>query len=282
METARLAAEAGHEVVLYERDDAFGGQVRIAAAGPTREQLLDVIFYLEREVKRLGVDVRLATAATAAAILSDQPDLVVCATGASPIPPPFAVDRDARVVTVWDLLGGAVEDLPQRAVVLDGQADGFWHAISAAEYLAERGVDVELLTSARSVGLEIPHESIAGVHQRLRGNGVRFRPFARVTSVQGDTVSFDDSVTGEPGQLGADLVVVRTQMHVYDALARDLQGRVPGLAVIGDCAAPRRMTHAVLEANLVLRAFDAGSRVPYLFRESEVGEPQSEVAEVVT
>jgi 2,4-dienoyl-CoA reductase (NADPH2) len=282
METARLAAEAGHEVVLYERDDAFGGQVRIAAAGPTREQLLDVIFYLEREVKRLGVDVRLATAATAAAILSDQPDLVVCATGASPNPPPFAVDRDARVVTVWDLLGGAVEDLPQRAVVLDGQADGFWHAISAAEYLAERGVDVDLLTSARSVGLEIPHESIAGVHQRLRGNGVRFRPFARVTSVQGDTVSFDDSVTGEPGQLGADLVVVRTQMHVNDALARDLQGRVPGLAVIGDCAAPRRMTHAVLEANLVLRAFDAGSRVPYLFRESEVGEPQSEVAEVVT
>ena len=282
METARLAAEAGHEVVLYEHDDAFGGQVRIAAAGPTREQLLDVIFYLEREVKRLGVDVRLATPATAAAILSDEPDLVVCATGASPNPPPFAVDRDARVVTVWDLLGGTVEDLPQRVVVLDGPGDGFWHAISAAEYLAERGVDVELLTSARSVGLEIPHESIAAVHQRLRGNGVRFRPFARVASVQGDTVSFDDSVTGEPGQLSADLVVVRTQMRVNDELARDLVGRVPGLAVIGDCAAPRRMTHAILEANLVVRAFDAGSRVRYLFRESELGEPHREVAEVVT
>ena len=84
METARLAAEAGHDVVLYEHDDALGGQVRIAAAGPTREQLLDVIFYLEREVKRLGVEVRLATEATAAAILSDEPDLVVCATGARP------------------------------------------------------------------------------------------------------------------------------------------------------------------------------------------------------
>lgn len=279
METARVAAEAGHEVVLYERDDAFGGQIRIAAAGPTREQVLDVIFYLEREAQRLGVDVRLATAATAGAILSDEPDLVVCATGASPNPPPFAVDRDARVVTVWDLLGGTVEDLPQRAVVLDGQADGFWHAISAAEYLAERGVDVELLTSARAVGLEIPHESIAGVHQRLRGNGVRFRPFARVTSVQGNTVSFLDSVTGEPSQVDADLVVVRTQMHVNDELARDLVGRVPGLAVIGDCASPRRMTHAILEANLVVRAFNAGSRVQYLWRGSE---PQREVTEVVT
>jgi 2,4-dienoyl-CoA reductase (NADPH2) len=282
MEAARLAAHAGYEVVLYEQDDAFGGQVRIAAAGPTREQLLDVIFYLEREVKRLGVDVRLATAATAAAILSDKPALVVCATGASPDPPPFPVDGGARVVTVWDLLGGTVGDLPQRAVVLDGPADGFWHAISAAEYLAERGVDVELLTPARSVGLEIPHESIAGVHQRLRGNGVRFRPFARVTSAQGDTVSFSDAVTGEPGQVNADLVVVRTQMHVNDELARDLVGRVPGLAVIGDCASPRRMTHAILEANLVVRAFDAGDRVPYLFRESELGERQREVTEAVS
>ena len=71
-------------------------------------------------------------------------------------------------------------------------------------------------------------------------------------------------------------------MRVNDELARDLVGRVPGLAVIGDCAAPRRMTHAILEANLVVRAFDAGSRVRYLFRESELGEPHREVAEVVT
>ena len=119
-----------------------------------------MIFYLEREVKRLGVDVRLVTAATAAAILSDATRPRRRATGASPIPPPFAVDRDARVVTVWDLLGGAVEDLPQRAVVVDEpKADGSGTAISAAEYLAERGVDVGLLTSARSVGLEHPAQA---------------------------------------------------------------------------------------------------------------------------
>ena len=52
---------------------------------------------------------------------------------------------------------------------------GFWHGISAAEYLAEQGAAVELLTPARGVGLAIPHESLPGMLARLRGNGVRFR-----------------------------------------------------------------------------------------------------------
>ena len=87
LEAARVAAESGHDVVLYERSDVVGGQLRIAAAGPTREELLDFVFYLERELKRLGVDVRVGTAATREAVLSDEPDLVVCATGATPLPP---------------------------------------------------------------------------------------------------------------------------------------------------------------------------------------------------
>ena len=173
LETARLAAESGHDVVLYERDHSVGGQVRVAAAGPTREQLLDVIFYLEREVKRLGVDLRLDTTATRTAVLSDAPDLVVAATGAAPVPPSFRVDSDAAVVTVWDLLSGTVKDIPSRAIVVD-DVTGFWHGISAAEYVAERGARVELLTPARGVGLGIPPESVAGALQRLRGNGVYY------------------------------------------------------------------------------------------------------------
>ena len=52
LEAARVAAESGHDVVLYEQDDVTGGQLRIAAAGPTREELLDFVFYAERELAR--------------------------------------------------------------------------------------------------------------------------------------------------------------------------------------------------------------------------------------
>ena len=149
LETARLAAEVGHHVVLYERDHELGGQIRLAAAGPTRQELLDLIFYLEREVERLGVEVRRATTADREVVLSSEPDAVVIATGATVLPPSFGVGRDARVASVWDLLRGAVGDIPARVMVLD-DGSGFWQAISAAEYLAERGAEVELATPARA------------------------------------------------------------------------------------------------------------------------------------
>jgi 2,4-dienoyl-CoA reductase-like NADH-dependent reductase (Old Yellow Enzyme family) len=258
LEAARVAAESGHEVVLYERHPAVGGQVRVAAAGPTREQLLDLVVYLESEVRRLGVDLRLATPATAVAVVADAPDLVVVATGARPLAPAFPVRGDARVVTVWDLLSGSFGSVPSRAVVVDDLA-GFWHAVSAAERLAELGAQVELVTGARAVGLAIPPESVAGAYSRLRANGVRLRPLSSVTSVEGTVVHLADAITGEPSQLSADLVVVKTGMRVNDELLHELEGRVPTLAVIGDCGSPRRITHAVLDANTVVRRFDAGT-----------------------
>jgi 2,4-dienoyl-CoA reductase (NADPH2) len=257
LEAARVASEIGHDVVLFEQTDVLGGQLRIAAAGPTREELLDFVFYLERELKRLGVEVRLETPASREAILTEAPDRVVCATGATPLPPEFDVDADAAVATVWDLLGGRAGGTPGRAVVVD-DGGGVWHGVSAAEYLADRGAAVELLTPARGVGLAIPHESVANVLSRLRGNGVRFRVLVNVTSVRGTTVSLADSVNGEPDKTTADLVVVRTRLGVNDELLRELDGAGPALVAIGDCASPRRLTHAVLDANKALREFDAG------------------------
>jgi 2,4-dienoyl-CoA reductase-like NADH-dependent reductase (Old Yellow Enzyme family) len=257
LEAARVAAESGHDVVLYEQAEVVGGQLRIAAAGPTRAELLDFVVYAERELTRLGVDVRVGTPATRDAVLADEPDLVVAATGATPLPPEFPFDSGANVVTVWDLLGGKVQKIPARTAVLD-DGSGFWHGISAAEFLAERGAAVELLTPARGIGLAIPHESIAGVLARLGRNGVRFRSLVSVASVSGTTVSLVDALTGEAAETEAELLVVRSKLHANDELLRELDGEVPAVVAVGDCSSARRLSHAVLDANLALRQFDAG------------------------
>ena len=98
---------------------------------------------------------------------------------------------------VWELLGGRGRRLPARAVVVD-DGTGFWHGISAAEYLAEHGAAVELLTPARGVGLTIPHESIGNVSRRLARHGVRVRVLAKVTGVDGTTVSFAEGFARRP------------------------------------------------------------------------------------
>ena len=190
-------------------------------------------------------------------MLSDEPDLVVCAAGATPEPPTFAVTGGARVASVWDLLGGAAADTPSTAVVVD-DGSGFWHGISAVEYLAERGAAVELLTPARGVALTIPHESLANVARRLAERGVRVRVLAHVTRVDGATVSYEDGFARVPAETTAELVVARTRLRANDALARELAGAGPALATIGDASAPRRLNHAVLDANLAIARFDAG------------------------
>jgi len=258
LEAARVAAEAGHDVVAFESADATGGQLRIAAAGPTREELMDFIFYLERELNRLGVEIRLNTHATKDAILELSPDLLVIATGATPLVPDFPFDAAARVVTVWDLLSRKVEGRPPRAIVLD-DAVGFWHSISAAEYLAERGTAVELLSPGRAIGLAIPFESVARMHMRLFANGVTLRPMVKIDSVQGVTVRVANSLSGAPlGNIEADLVVVKVKQRPVNALIDEMTDHVPAIIGIGDCVAPRRLSHAVLDANLALRKFEAG------------------------
>src|SRR4029079_8275845 len=212
LEAARVAAESGHDVVVYEKSDAVGGQLRIAAAGPNRGELLEFVGYLERELARLGVELRMETEATPETVLADDPDLIVCATGAKPEEPEFAVDGGARGADVWQLLGGEVTEISARAVVVD-DGSGFWHGISAVEYLAEHGAAVELLTPARGVGLTIPHESIGNVSSRLAGHGVRVRVLAKVTEVNGATVSFAEVFAGDPSETTADLVIVRARMR---------------------------------------------------------------------
>jgi 2,4-dienoyl-CoA reductase (NADPH2) len=258
LEAARVAAEDGHEVVLFERSALLGGQLRIAAAGPTREELLDFVFFAERQLARLGVDVRTGVAATKATVMAEAPDLVVCATGGSPLPPGLAVDGGARVVTVWDLLMGNVDGEGPRAVVVD-DGSGFWPGVSAAEFLVERGSAVELVTRARGVALTIPHESAGNVMRRLRANAIRFRTLVNVTAVSGTRLALTDAISGEPVDgTDADLVVIGPKLRCNDELAQELDGVVPALAVIGDCASPRRLNHAVLEANRAIRSFNAG------------------------
>ena len=186
LEAARVAAESGHDVVVYEQSErhgwaAAGRRRRPHARGAARLRLLPRARARasgRRPAPRDAGDAR--GRARRGARPGRQRDRRDTASAGLPVR-----RRTRASVTVWDLLGGKVKEIPARAAVLD-DGSGFWHGVSAAEFLAERGAAVELLTPARGVGLAIPHESVAGLHQRLRSNGVRFRPLVTVTAVERD------------------------------------------------------------------------------------------------
>ena len=81
MEAARVAAMRGHKVVLIERDSRMGGQVNLVMKTPNRGFFEEIIFWFERQLPKLNVEIRLRTEANAKMLLAENADEVIVATG---------------------------------------------------------------------------------------------------------------------------------------------------------------------------------------------------------
>ena len=126
------AAERGHEVTLYEKAAALGGQFNLAKVIPGKQEFGESIAYFSERLKRAGVRVVLKKAPSESELRGF--DDVVNATGVDPRTPPIAGIDGGNVVSYVEVLSGAVE--PGRRVAIIGMGGiGF----DVALYLLERG-----------------------------------------------------------------------------------------------------------------------------------------------
>src|SRR5262245_19539418 len=128
MKAAETLARRGHEVTLVEQADRLGGQVNLILRTPGRDEFGWIVRDLETQLRRLGVEVRLGTAATERLVADLATDGVIVATGAVPSRTGFSslnplVDtmpgvEQENVLTAWDVLLEA-KTPGKRVVVLD-------------------------------------------------------------------------------------------------------------------------------------------------------------------
>ena len=151
LEAARVCAERGHQVVLFEANREPGGQVQLAARVERRQDIVGIIDWLYQQVKRLGVDTRFNNYAQADNIQAEKPDVVIIATGGQPNTT-FLEQGADLVVTTWDILSGYVR--PAANVLLfddNGKHQGY----SCAEFMALKDSRLELVTPDRMLAQEI-------------------------------------------------------------------------------------------------------------------------------
>jgi 2,4-dienoyl-CoA reductase (NADPH2) len=156
---ATVAAGRGHDVTLFEASDSIGGQFRLAAAVPGKEEFRETIRYFGHELERTGVKLRLGQRAIPADVASGF-DEVVVATGVVPRVPRIPGIDHPKVLTYAELLSGKRE-VGDRVAVIGAGGIG----IDVCEYLlhepnvtleawcAEWGVDP---TSSTAGGLVPP------------------------------------------------------------------------------------------------------------------------------
>ncbi|HJN77114.1 MAG TPA: NADPH-dependent 2,4-dienoyl-CoA reductase [Myxococcota bacterium] len=105
LSAASVAAERGHDVVLFEATAELGGQFRLAQSVPGKEEFAETLRYFRNRLDDAGVEVRLGTRATEGD-LGDF-DVVVVATGVSPRKPSLPGIERPEVLSYVDVFEGA-------------------------------------------------------------------------------------------------------------------------------------------------------------------------------
>ena len=151
LEAARVLGERGHHVVLFEASDQPGGQVRLAACSPRRRDLIGIIDWRVSEALHYGVELRFGAFAEARDVLDEDPDIVIVATGGMPNRS-FLTDGVDLVADTWDVLDGSIRPTGQVLVYDD---NGGHPAMDAAELLACRGAQVQIVTPERTLAPDV-------------------------------------------------------------------------------------------------------------------------------
>jgi len=282
LEAARVCAERGHQVTLYEAASAPGGQLRLATRLQRRREMSGVIDWRVAECERLGVSFEFNHYVDADDVLQNQPDIVVVATGGLAQTPALE-QGEALVVTSWDILSGdsAIE---QNVLLYDD--NGAHSSMSAAEQIAATGATLEIVTPERMFAPEIGGINLVPYMRGLQVPNVTITPMLTVNSVEqvdgGLRATLWSHYTGqEAGHRLVDQVVVDHATAPLDEVYFDLRdracnrGEVDHLALItgrpqtistnpdgafqlfriGDAVAARNLHAAIYDAFRLCRLF---------------------------
>jgi 2,4-dienoyl-CoA reductase-like NADH-dependent reductase (Old Yellow Enzyme family)/thioredoxin reductase len=151
LEAARVCAERGHSVTLFEAAHKLGGQVILASRVPRHSEKAAIVGWLSSEVRHAGVDVRLSTYAEKPEIDALSPEVVIVASGGVPnvdiIP-----EGTSHLRSTWDVMDGSFK--PTGSVLIFDDHGGE-SALTATELLIERGCRVEIVSPDHSIGLDV-------------------------------------------------------------------------------------------------------------------------------
>lgn len=249
METARVAAERGHDVEVWEAGPEPGGQLRLGRRGFGRGDLDRLRGHLQGRLDDLGVPLQTGVEPSVDRVLEHAPDEVVVATGAR---------HAAREVDGWGRSLDPAQALERRqwrdrtVVLLDD--DNAWAAAAVAETIATRGAVVHLVTSATVPLWGVSEYSRMTYVERLRDLGVQLWPATRAT-LSGTTALLASTHHDRETAVEAVTDVVTLDPPApRDELVEPLRTAGVALHTIGDVVAPRSLLEAMTEGHALGRS----------------------------
>lgn len=224
LEAARVSAERGHNVVLFEAAARLGGQVQIGSQGSWRKDLSGIIEWRAAEVDRLKVECRLNRYAEPEEVLAEHPDVVIVATGG--IPDLEWIDGGRHCTSVWDALTGAV---PLRDDVFVYDGTGRHPAPLVAEKASSQGKAVTFAAIDAYLAAELTYAERVAWKTQFYELGILTHFDHRLVSVAPDgnrlSIMLSNEVTLAEKSFTADQVIVEHGTVPVDELYHALRGQ---------------------------------------------------------
>jgi pyruvate/2-oxoglutarate dehydrogenase complex dihydrolipoamide dehydrogenase (E3) component len=242
MEFARVAAERGHKVILFEKEAALGGNFRIAAIPPKKGEIGDFVQYQSRALKELGVEIRTGVAIALQDLsgLNDFDEIVIAA-GGDPIRPP-AAEGQGNVCLPEDVLQNKVA-LGSNVVVIGGGMVG----CETADWLAESGKQVTVLEQLPQLAADVEIRTRKMLLLRLASHKVNTICNAKAERFGKDKVVYSEGGV-ESTIEGVDNIVLALGYRPNGAISQLPSKKVHKL---GDCVEPRKAMAAIHEGFLL-------------------------------
>lgn len=258
LHAARFLGMSGQRVILLEASDRLGGQLRYLGRAATEYGAL--ADWLERELARLGVEVRTGTPASASGIAALEPDAVVVAAGAEGGRPAARLENvspDLPLLNLFGALERPAEQWRGEAVILGG---GYAECTVAA-HLRRLGIGVRLVEPGGALASDGEFNGLLLAMELEADPGVKVHLESTAEAVVGERVLVQNR--GEEFALSAGAVVVGGRIsrnRLYEELLR--AGAPAEVYAIGDAVRPRDLYVAGQEAAQVAERIAWGARRP--------------------
>jgi NADH:flavin oxidoreductases, Old Yellow Enzyme family len=237
------AAMRGHDVTLFESTDTLGGQMRLAAYPPGKGDLTNMVRSYVAKCEQYGVKVRMNTKVTPEMISEEAPDVVIIATGATPLILPIPGINESGLINAVDLLDGK-ESCGQKVLVVGGGMVG----CETAAFLGEQEHEVTVIELREKVGADVISEHRKFLMRDFDEYKIKSVTSAKVAKFFEDGVSYTLADGSEHRLEGFDSVVLAMGARAYDPLSEEVKKVVKETYVIGDAVRARRALDATNEA----------------------------------
>jgi 2,4-dienoyl-CoA reductase-like NADH-dependent reductase (Old Yellow Enzyme family)/thioredoxin reductase len=241
LEAAWVAAARGHQVTLYEKNTALGGQFRIGAIPPSKQDVARAISYYIHMCKKYGVTFKMGTEATVKQIVADKPNTVIIATGGEPIIPDTSGVKANRVATAWDILEGK-KQAGNKVLIVGGGMVG----CEVADFLGEHLHKVTLIEMLPEIALDVPLPVRYFLLKRLKDYDVQIETSTTFAEFLDNGVIVNKN--GKKSKLeGFDTIILALGAKSVNHLKEQLEKKISELYVIGDALQPRKAIEAIEE-----------------------------------